>query len=1010
MTARIRTLYALFALSGFCGLIYESIWSHYLKLFLGHAAYAQTVVLIVFIGGLALGSWLAGAFALRIRRPLLAYAAAELVVGICALLFHRVFVGSTNWAYDVLLPMSCSAESWCWAQWAFAAVLILPQSILLGTTFPLMSGGILRLDPKLPGGKLSLLYFLNSIGAVVGVLASGFLLIPTVGLPGALFTAGICNILLAIAVYMADKNTSPAAQVEAQQRDGAALADSMVPWLLGIALVTGLSSFIYEVAWIRSLSLVLGGATHSFELMLSSFILGLALGGLWIKRRIDHIADPVRFLAIVQVLMGLFAVLTLPVYGFTFELMSWFYDAVQKSDNGWVLFNVFSQLLCLLVMLPATFLAGMTLPLITFQLMRSRLGEKSIGNVYAANTLGAILGVIVAVHFALPFLGLKGALILGGAIDVLLGIVLLYRNRAITLRLRNSWSAAGLTGVVLVGLLYQTDPLKMAGGVYQYGMVKLPSSYDSVFHRDGKTATVDVVLHKPSGIISIRTNGKSDGAMTTRPEDEGAGPDEYTMIMAGLFPLAHVPGAKTVAVIGYGTGMSTAALLAAPGIERVDTIEIEPAMMEGARHFRPFTDANYEDPRSFVIFDDAKSYFARSNRKYDIIMSEPSNPWVSGVSSLFTREFYARVKGQINPGGVMVQWIHTYSFNEALLASIVRAMRESFPEFVVYAPNNGDLIFVASPSGPVPPVSDAIFSMGGVRKLLERLEISRPEDLAIRRLGDHRSLTTQLRFLDSPPNSDYFPVVDTRAAKARFVQAKVADLKDLSVAPWPILDMMGVLSPASLTPITIAKFPAGERVREVQAAEHARRYLLGESSPAQSRELLGPYFTAVTQFKLRFIDCAPGAPTSEWWESAIATASLVNSFSSPAAAKAVWDKVEKAPCFAKLEARAKDWFRLFRAVGSRDARTMADLASAMLAAVEKLPEGELEYLLGAAVLGQIVLGEIDEAARLIGKYWRSLPEARQNTAHMRWLRNAVVRNPGEPSAASIPRAARETPK
>jgi len=406
MNARIRTLYALFAISGFCGLIYESIWSHYLKLFLGHAAYAQTVVLIVFIGGLALGSWLAGTFALRVRRPLLAYAAAEFAIGVMALLFHRVFVGSTNWAYDVLLPMTCSAESWCWTQWAFAALLIVPQSVLLGTTFPLMSGGILRLDPQFPGGKLSLLYFLNSIGAVVGVLASGFLLIPTVGLPGALFTAGICNILLAITVYMSDKDTSPAAQVAVERGEGGgAQYDAILPWLLGIALVTGLSSFIYEVAWVRSLSLVLGSATHSFELMLSSFILGLALGGLWIKRRIDRIADPVRFLAVVQVLMGLFAVLTLPVYAFTFDLMAWFFDAVQKSDNGWVLFNLFSQVLCLLVMLPATFMAGMTLPLITVLLMRSRLGEKSIGTVYAANTLGGIIGVIVAVHLALPLLG-----------------------------------------------------------------------------------------------------------------------------------------------------------------------------------------------------------------------------------------------------------------------------------------------------------------------------------------------------------------------------------------------------------------------------------------------------------------------------------------------------------------------------------------------------------------------------------------------------------------------------
>src|SRR5689334_15486614 len=147
----IAALYAIFFVSGFCGLIYESIWSHYLKLFLGHAAYAQTVVLVVFIGGLALGSWIAGHYALRIRRPLLAYAAAELLIGLGALFFHALFVMSTSWAYGTLLPATCSSDHWCWTQWLFAGLLILPQSVLLGTTFPLMSTGILRLDSALPG-------------------------------------------------------------------------------------------------------------------------------------------------------------------------------------------------------------------------------------------------------------------------------------------------------------------------------------------------------------------------------------------------------------------------------------------------------------------------------------------------------------------------------------------------------------------------------------------------------------------------------------------------------------------------------------------------------------------------------------------------------------------------------------------------------------------------------------------------------------------------------------------
>jgi hypothetical protein len=429
MNARIRVLYGLFAVSGFCGLIYESIWSQYLKLFLGHAAYAQTVVLIVFIGGLALGSWLAGLWATRIARPLLADAAAELAVGLCALFFHAAFVRSTGWAYEHLLPAMCTAQGWCWAQWAFAGLLILPQSVLLGTTFPLMSGGILRLDPRLPGSKLAFLYFLNSIGAVAGVLSSGFLMIPTIGLPGALFTAGSLNVALALCVYFLDKNTRPTSSVRAVPETGrASLAPPPpVALFLGVALLTGLSSFIYEIAWTRSLSLVLGASTHAFELMLGSFILGLALGGWWIRGRIDRAADVPRLLAVVQVVMGMLALATLPVYGRVFDFMAWMLAAVQRSEGGWVLFNLLSSVICLLVMLPATFMAGMTLPLITYALLGSRLGEKSIGHVYAANTLGGILGVIIAVHFALPETGLKGTLVLGGAIDIALGAYLFLR-------------------------------------------------------------------------------------------------------------------------------------------------------------------------------------------------------------------------------------------------------------------------------------------------------------------------------------------------------------------------------------------------------------------------------------------------------------------------------------------------------------------------------------------------------------------------------------------------------
>ncbi|RYY82300.1 MAG: spermidine synthase, partial [Comamonadaceae bacterium] len=321
---RIAVLYAIFLLSGFCGLIYESIWSHYLKMLLGHAAYAQAVVLVVFVGGLALGASIVGHFSERIRHPVIWYAVVEAAVALMAFAFQGVFEKASWWATSSFLPAACgSAPGSCSAAWLLAAALILPPSILLGTTFPLMSAGVIRLGVA-PGRGLSLLYFLNSTGAAAGVLASGFLLIPAFGLPGTILLAGACNVFVALAAYLAVRvraGSAPAPQGTAALPQPAGGAPEL-RLLLAVAALTGLSSFVYEVVWIRMLSLVLGAATHAFELMLAPFIFGLAIGAWWIRNRIDTSRDAMLLLARIQVVMGLLAVSTLPLYASLYDGMS----------------------------------------------------------------------------------------------------------------------------------------------------------------------------------------------------------------------------------------------------------------------------------------------------------------------------------------------------------------------------------------------------------------------------------------------------------------------------------------------------------------------------------------------------------------------------------------------------------------------------------------------------------------------------------------------------------------
>ena len=350
------------------------------------------------------------------------------------------------------------------------------------------------------------------------------------------------------------------------------------------------------------LSLVLGSSTHAFELMLSAFIMGIAFGGLWIKQRIDSSDDPTRFLATVQIAMGILALATLPIYGSTFNIMAWLIKNLPKTELGYVLFNLSSHGIAMVIMLPASFCAGMTLPLITTTLLRSGAGEKSIGAVYGLNTIGSILGVFAAIHLAMPFLGLKGMILLGAGIDIALGLGLVWWSKP-SWRVRAIYATAGMAALLIPLIWLELDPGKMASGVYRRGTILDPATAETIFHRDGKTATVSVT--QESGLMTIRTNGKPDAAI--KVAGSGIAEDEYTMTMLGALGTILYPEAKTAAVIGWGSGLSTHVLLTSPNIERVDTIEIEPEMITAAKLFGSRVHLAYDDTRSHVQVEDAKS-------------------------------------------------------------------------------------------------------------------------------------------------------------------------------------------------------------------------------------------------------------------------------------------------------------------------------------------------------------------------------------------------------------------
>jgi spermidine synthase/MFS family permease len=959
-------LFVVFAVSGFSGLIYESIWSHYLKLFLGHAAYAQSLVIAIFMGGMAVGSWLSSRYSSRWKNVLLGYALAEGVVGLLALIFHDTFVQFLQLAYSNIIPGLGSTTAVTAFKWMSSALLILPQSVLLGMTFPLMSAGIIRLFPVNPGSSLAILYFANSFGAAIGVLASGFWLIRLTGLPGTIMLAGVINIILALIVtaLAIGKRARFAPELPAKQAAETGVA-SNYRLLLAVALLTGTASFMYEIGWIRMLVLVLSSSTHAFELMLSAFIFGLAFGGLWIRRRIDRISHTIRFLAYVQLAMGLLALATLPLYGYTFEFMQMIMQILNKTETAYSAFNVFSAFIAMIIMLPATFCAGMTLPLITYALLRQGHGEKSIGEVYASNTLGSIAGVFIAVHLAMPVLGLQGLITAGACIDIVLGMVLLWN---ITPRKeRGKVSAVGAVAAAVVAasvFLLELDSYKMASGVYRLGKIIKPESADIAFHKDGKTASVDLIEYRrDDGLTVISTNGKPDAGINMAADSRHSR-DEATMVMAAAVPLALNPGAKLAANIGMGSGLTSHVLLSVPWLERVDTIEIEKAMVEAARRFQPRVDLTYTDPRSHIHIDDAKTFFSSHFEHYDIIVSEPSNPWISGVSGLFSEEFYQLIKGYLSNDGILVQWLQLYEIDINLVASLLKALAGNFADYAIYASDDTNILVVAKKSGTLDAPDPEVLKQDGLAAELRRISINHPQDFALYRVAGKKTLDPFIATFTTPANSDYYPVLDQNAARSRFLQLTATELVALADAPLPVIELLERSSPQRLY-TDVSDTPYLSRSRNTVRASEIRDYIVGGYD---SRYLSGEVLQAVAYLSLQLADCDASAQSTFLIDHLLTLSIATLPYLTPREIAQMWDHLGLEACRDSMSLTQQTWLDLLGAVGARDGAGMARWAEKIMPG--ERPENLVRYgyALLAGMTGYLAQGESAGTRQLWERY------------------------------------------
>jgi spermidine synthase len=924
--ARLSWIVAFFVLSGLTGLVYQSVWTQYLGLVLGSAAYAQSLVLAIFMGGMAIGSWIASRRAERMGNLLYGYGAIEGAVGVFALVFHPLFVAGTALLYDRLIPGIENPLAIDLVRWGFAALMILPQTILLGMTFPIMSAGLMRWLPERAGAILGGLYFLNSAGAAIGALASTFLLVPALGLPGTLVFAGLVNLLIFACVVVA---RFPA---RAARADGVAAAaaqgqaSAQLPLLSRVMLVgaalTGLSSFMYEIGWVRMLSLALGSSLHAFELMLAAFIGGLALGALYVRRKLDGVSDALRFVGWVQVLMGCAALATLPLYDYAFGWVGTIVATLAPSAAGYTLYNVASAAISIAIMLPAAFFAGTTLPAMTYVLLRNGAGERVMGQMYSANTLGAIVGVVLMMHWALPALGLKYSMVVAAAIDIVVGLAVFALAKP---RMRLV-PALALSAVAIVGaiVLADFDPRRMNAGVFRTGLVEIDHERQILFAKDGKTASV-ALFGVPGKNATLSTNGKPDASMSL-VDSEPMSRDEPTMILIGLLGLAYGQGAMDVANIGFGSGLTTHTFAASSAPRSITTVEIEPVMIEAARGFGERVAFAYDDPRSRIVIDDARAYFSGRHARYDVIASEPSNPWVSGVARLFSTEFYRFAQRHLAPGGVFVQWVQTYEMSDATLLSLLRALDASFADYAVYLSHAGDMVVVASADGPLRAPSTRFLDEPRTRELARRAGIASAVDLEDRRIADRRVMRALLAQDDGPANSDFRPVLAHWAPRDRFMKQQPDFVTTVYDSPLGLFSFAGLYT---------RNRPDAWRTPPVaQPVVDERRYAEDVAAGLRGKPAVGGTDTDLVWHGIGLRARELGATCFAGVETKTATQVLVRAFqqTTPYLAEhdlaELWSRRDWLACGAGAPAAIVDLANLFDALVRRDGPALASRAQA----------------------------------------------------------------------------------
>lgn len=744
LSAPLRYQLFLFLLgSGFSALIYEILWVRYFSLILGGELLAISMVTATFMAGLALGSILLGRISDRSNNPLRLYAVLEFCIAISALLFPLALHSFSPYYLNLTSGLAANSGSAHLLDLGFSLLLILFPATCIGGTLPV----ICRLfSGQQFAQRVGRLYAFNTVGAVFGCLLSGFLLIPALGLSWTNSLAVTINFTIGLLAYLQSKNSAQNV-AEATNFEKAPLSAEKI-FLCTTMAVVGLCTLAYEILWSRLFILFLGNTTYAFSTILGVFLTGLSIGAWVYSRFLKQISNQARLLFILCLLLAGYLLISIPFY----DQFAYLADSAHRwAGIRWWLQAGCSFMIVALAVLPPTLLSGALFPT-AIALYAPRTGHfgEGTGILLFCNTCGAILGSCLASLYLIAAHGLHKSFTLVAYLNLLMALIILLFYAS---RIKRIW-VAPLLAIAIFSLALPDNWNKsaMSSGPYYYhygekgGLRNTLADYHRLLdYREGREASV-AVFEKKNGTRMFRVNGKTDG---------GSDDDMLNQILLGQLPLLFHPEPKKAMVIGLGTGVTLAQVATAD--LATDVAEISPAVVAISDFFLEQNKGALTRPNVKLHLRDGRNLLLTGTETFDLIISEPSNPWQTGNANLFTEEFYQVAARHLNQGGIFCQWLPIYDLPPDSLRTAIATFMLSFPDTLLFAIGS-DVILLGRriPSDSQAPwIAPRDFTAQSLQ-ILEPFQITNPRDLLNRYLfADSRTLKQFSR--GAPINSDYRP-------------------------------------------------------------------------------------------------------------------------------------------------------------------------------------------------------------------------------------------------------------